>query len=49
MGKNYFDEDSTQNYLVFQPIFRYIKIRRINNTTNYVLSCQSKGLSTETT
>ena len=47
MGKNYFDEDSTQNYLVFQPIFRYIKIRRINNTTNYVLSCQSKGLSTE--
>ena len=47
MGKNYFDEDSTQNYLVFQPIFRYIKIHTINNTTNYVLSCQSKGLSTE--
>ena len=26
IGKSYFDEDGTQNYLVFQPIARYIKI-----------------------
>ena len=46
MGKNYFDEDGTQNYLVFQPICRYFKINTIN-VTNYVSSWQSKGLSTE--
>ena len=45
-GKNYFDEDGTQNYLVFQPICRYFKINTIN-VTNYVSSWQSKGLSTE--
>ena len=47
MGKNYFDEDDTQNYLVFQPIIRYFKINSINNTPNYVSTWQSKGLSTE--
>ena len=45
-GKNYFDEDGTQNYLVFQPICRYFKINTIN-VTDYVSSWQSKGLSTE--
>ena len=25
IGKNYFEEDGTQNYLVFQPISRYFK------------------------
>ena len=49
MGKNYFDENGTQNYLVFQAIFRYFEINTINNTTNYVSSWQSKGLSTEVT
>ena len=24
-GKNYFEEDGTQNYLVFQPMDRYFK------------------------
>ena len=43
-GKNYFDEDGTQNYLVFLPIGRYFK--QITNT-NYVSSWQSKGLSSE--
>ena len=45
-GKNYFDEDDTQNYLVFIPIFRYFKV---NSTTNidYISSWQSKGLSSE--
>ena len=26
IGKNYFEEDGTQNYLAFQPISRYFKI-----------------------
>ena len=39
-----FEEDGTQNYLVFQPINRYFKV--IANT-NYVLSWKSKGLSAE--
>ena len=26
IGKSHFDEDSAQNYLVFQPIGRYYKI-----------------------
>ena len=24
-GKNYFEEDGTQNYLVFQPMYKYFK------------------------
>ena len=41
--KNHFEEDGTQNYLVFQPISRYF---RING--KYILSWKSKGLSDET-
>ena len=26
IGKSYFEEDVTQNYLVFQPIYRYFKV-----------------------
>ena len=47
-GKSQFGEDDTQNYLIFQPIFRYFKVNTINNATNYVLSWISKGLSDET-
>ena len=43
IGKNYFEEDGTQNYLVFQPISRYFKING-----KYILSWKSKGLSDET-
>ena len=25
-GTKYFDENGTQNYLIFQPIFRYFKV-----------------------
>ena len=32
--KNYFDEDGTQNYLVFPPILRYFKANVITNVTN---------------
>ena len=45
IGKSHFEEDGTQNYLVFQPMLRYFKILP---NTNYVLSWKSKGLSTET-
>ena len=46
MGKNHFDEDGTQNYLVFQPLAMYIETVYVNNI-NYVLSWKSKGLSDE--
>ena len=45
--KNYFGEYGTQNYLVFQPIYRYFKINAID-ITNYVLSRKSKGSSDKT-
>ena len=48
IGKNHFEEDRTQNYLVFQPIFRYSKINTAINVAVYVLSWKSKGLSDET-
>ena len=43
-GKGHFEEDGTQNYLVFQPINRYFKV--IANT-KYISSWKSKGLSDE--
>ena len=45
IGKSHFEEDGTQNYLLFQPIKRYFKI--ITNT-KYISSWKSKGLSNET-
>ena len=45
IGKNHFEEDGTQNYLVFQPINRHFIV--IANT-DYVSSWKSKGLSAET-
>ena len=36
IGKSHFEEDGTQNYLVFQPIIRYFKINTIINVTDYV-------------
>ena len=44
IDKSHFDEDGTQNYLIFQPIIRYFKVNTITNT-DYVLSRKSKGLS----
>ena len=46
IGKSHFEEDGTQNYLVFQPVIRYFKVNTITNT-DYVLSWKSKGLSAE--
>ena len=42
IGKNYFEEDGTQNYLVFQPIIRYFKVNKIINV-DYILSCNLKS------
>ena len=44
-GKNYFDEDGTQNYLVFLPKSRYF---RLISNTKYISSWKYKGLSDET-
>ena len=43
-GKSHFEEDRTQNYLVFQPLNKYFRL--ITNKL-FILSWQSKGLSTE--
>ena len=43
-GKSHFGENCTQNYLVFQPMYRYFKM--ITNT-DYISSWTSKGLSAE--
>ena len=46
IGKSHFEEDSTQNYLVFRQIIRCLKVNRITNT-DYISSWKSKGLSAE--
>ena len=46
IGESHFDEDGTQEFLVFQPIIRYFKVSTITNT-DYVSSWKSKGLSAE--
>ena len=43
IGKSHFEENGTQNYLVFQPLNRYFKI----GNSDYVLSWKSKELSAE--
>ena len=43
IGKSHFEEGDTQNYLVFQPRNKYLKI----GNSDYVLPWASKGLSNE--
>ena len=45
-GKSHFEEDGTQNYLIFKPITTDFKVNTIN-ITDHVLSWKPKGLSTE--
>ena len=45
IGKSHFEEDGTQNYLVFQPLIRYFKL---NDSTGRISSWKSKGLFAET-
>ena len=44
IGKSHFEEDGTQNYLVYQPLNKYFKV--IGNT-DYVSSWKYKRLSAE--
>ena len=46
-GKGHFEEDSTQNYLVFQPMYRYFKKTAGVGIGNYIYFWKSKGLSDE--
>ena len=43
IGKSHFEEDGSQNYLVFQPMYRYFK----TTNSNYISAWISKGLSNE--
>ena len=36
IGKSHFEEDCTQNYLVFQPMHRYLKV--IAGVSNYIVT-----------
>ena len=47
IGKSHFEEDGTQNYLVFQPIYRYFKVFSITQYLEYVSEWKSKGLSND--
>ena len=44
IGKSHFRKDGTQNYLVFQRMYRYFKM---TTNTDYISSWKSKGLSAE--
>ena len=46
-GKSHFEKDGTQNYLVFQPMYRYFKRVIGVGTGNYIYFWKSKGLSDE--
>ena len=45
IDKIHFEEDGTQNYLVFQPMHRYFKRCIGVGTDNYIYFWKSKGLS----
>ena len=46
-GKSHFEEDGTQNYLIFQPIYRYFKAFSTTQYLEHVSEWKSKGLSSE--
>ena len=46
-GKRHFEEDGSQNYLVFQPIHKYLKTFYTVDSPIYVSEWTSKGLSYE--
>ena len=45
--KSHFEEGGTQNYLVFQPMYRYFKKIAVAGSGNYIYFWKSKGLSDE--
>ena len=46
-AKNRFEENGTQNYLVFQPMYRYFKRVIGVCTSSFIYFWKSKGLSNE--
>ena len=46
-GKSHFEEDGTQNYLVFPPMYRYFRRIIGVGSGNYIYFWKSKGLSDE--
>ena len=46
-GKSLFEEDGTQMYLVFQPIYRYFNKIRVFGSGDYLYFWKSKGLPNE--
>ena len=46
-GKNYFEEDGTKYYVVFQPMYRSFKQFSGVRTGDQIYFWQSKGLSIE--
>ena len=47
IGKSHFEEDGTQDYLVFQPMYRYFKRIAGVGSGDYIYYWKSKGLSDE--
>ena len=47
IGKSHFEEDGMQNYLVFQPIQKYLKRTAGAGDGNYIYYWKSKGLPDE--
>ena len=47
IGKSHFQQDGTQNYLVFQRMYRYFKIIVALVSGNYIYYRKSKALSHE--
>ena len=46
-GKSHFQEDGTQYYLVFLPMYRYFKRTAGVDSVNYICFWKSKGMSDE--
>ena len=47
IGKSHFEEDGAQNYLVFQPMYRYFQIIAGVGNGSHIDYWESKGLSDE--
>ena len=47
IGKSHFEEDGTQNYLVFQSIYKYFKEIAGAGSGDYIYYWKSKGLTDE--
>ena len=46
-SKSYFEENDTQNYLIFKPMYRYFQRVAGVGSGNHIYFWKSKGLSDE--